>query len=152
VLAISPLTFIGALKPQKAGTHEHSNPPSCFADALYPTKAYDLPAVCERYGLEPGEDDEAFSSKRQYVRRRLQKLSDQQVFDIAQRIVSGLSGRRTADEPSTVGDQDPKRRCLLPGNPHRRARASTEPCHLNELQQIDGIAIEIADSSYTTHH
>lgn len=45
------------------------------ACALYPTKAYKLPAVCERYGLEPGESDEAFSSKTQYVMRRLEKLS-----------------------------------------------------------------------------
>jgi hypothetical protein len=32
-------------------------------DALYPASAYSLPAVCERYGLEPGTGDEAFSSK-----------------------------------------------------------------------------------------
>jgi hypothetical protein len=32
------------------------------AAALYPTKAHNLPAVCERYGLERGDKDEAFAS------------------------------------------------------------------------------------------
>ena len=50
-----------------------------IAEALYSTKSYSLPAVCERYGLEPGNGDEAFNSKRQYVLRRLEKLSDEKV-------------------------------------------------------------------------
>ena len=57
------------------------------ADALYPTKAYSLPAVCERYGLEPGESDEAFSSKTRYVIRRLEKLSDEKVLAVARSVV-----------------------------------------------------------------
>lgn len=44
------------------------------AGALYPTKAYNLPAVCVRYGLAPGEESEAFSSKHSYVMRRLETL------------------------------------------------------------------------------
>ena len=58
--------------------------------ALYPTKSYDLPAVCEYYGLEPGESDEAHSSKRQYVMRRLEKLSDEKVFVVAKQVVEDL--------------------------------------------------------------
>jgi hypothetical protein len=54
-----------------------------IAQALYPTKAYSLPAVCERYGLEPGDEEEAFASKRQYVLRRLEKLSDEKVLQVA---------------------------------------------------------------------
>lgn len=57
------------------------------ADALYPTKAYSLPAVCERYGLDPGDADEAFSSKTRYVMRRLEKLSDEKVLAIAKQVV-----------------------------------------------------------------
>ena len=57
------------------------------ADALCPTKAYSLPAVCERYGLDPGESEEAFSSKRQYVLRRLEKLSDEKVLALAKDVV-----------------------------------------------------------------
>lgn len=60
------------------------------ADALYPTKAYNFPSVCERYGLEPGDSDEAFSSKTRYVMRRLEKLSDEQVFNLAKSVVQDL--------------------------------------------------------------
>ena len=33
------------------------------ANAFYPTKAYNLPSACGRYGLDPCEQDEAYSSK-----------------------------------------------------------------------------------------
>ena len=57
------------------------------AEALYPTKSYSLPSVCERYGLEPGSQDEAFSSKTRYVMRRLEKLSDERVFAVAKSVL-----------------------------------------------------------------
>ena len=57
------------------------------ACALYPTKAYNLPAVCERYGLAPGNPDEAFSSKMQYVMKRLTKLSDETVLGVARNVI-----------------------------------------------------------------
>jgi hypothetical protein len=57
------------------------------AGALYPTKAYNLPAVCERYGMESGSSEEAFSSKNRYVMSRLEKLSDEKVFGIARAVV-----------------------------------------------------------------
>jgi hypothetical protein len=60
------------------------------AGALYPTKAYSLPAVCERYGLDPGDSQEAFSSKTQYVMRRLEKLSDEKVLGVARIVVQDL--------------------------------------------------------------
>ena len=61
---------------------------SLVAGALYPTKAYNLPAVCERYGLEPGDESEAFSSKTGYVKRRLEKLPDLTVIEIAKRVAA----------------------------------------------------------------
>jgi hypothetical protein len=60
------------------------------ADALYPTSAYSLPAVCERYGLEPGAGDEAFSSKRRYVIKRLEKLSDERVLQVAASVLADI--------------------------------------------------------------
>src|SRR6266446_4757633 len=65
-----------------------------IAQALYGTKAYSLPAVCERYGLEPGDEAEAFSSKRQYVIRRLEKLSDEKVLQVAHLVLAHF-----ADDP-----------------------------------------------------
>ena len=58
------------------------------AGALYPTKSYNLPSVCERYGLDPGTADEAFSSKTSYIMSRLEKLLDEKVFNIAKQVVS----------------------------------------------------------------
>jgi AbiJ N-terminal domain 3/Abortive infection C-terminus len=58
-----------------------------IADALYPTKSYNLPSVCERFGLGPGEADEAFASKRGYVTRRLNRLSDEGVLAVAKEVV-----------------------------------------------------------------
>lgn len=57
------------------------------ATALYPTKSYSLPAVCERYGLDAGTPDEAFSSKTRYVMCRLEKLSDEKVLSVAKIVV-----------------------------------------------------------------
>ncbi|MDE0098983.1 MAG: abortive infection family protein [Truepera sp.] len=57
------------------------------AEALYPTSANVLPAVCERLGLEPGTTSDAFRSKRVYVVRRLEKLSIEEVLTVAKRVV-----------------------------------------------------------------
>lgn len=57
-----------------------------IADTLHSVKAYDLPAECERLGLVPGTDSEAYSSKRQYVRSRLQRLSNDQLLQLARQV------------------------------------------------------------------
>ncbi|MET8944582.1 hypothetical protein ABZX30_13615 [Streptomyces sp. NPDC004542] len=60
-----------------------------IAGALHVVKAYDLAAACEYLGLEPqkpGEDP--FSSKRIYVRSRLQKKTLSELVDIARRVIS----------------------------------------------------------------
>ena len=46
-----------------------------IAEALHQESANQLPAVCERYGLAPGQSEEAFRSKRSYVRARLTAAS-----------------------------------------------------------------------------
>tara|TARA_R110002049_G_scaffold264835_1_gene440974 strand:- start:35 stop:1171 length:1137 start_codon:yes stop_codon:yes gene_type:complete len=61
-----------------------------ISSALYPTKAYTLPAVCERFGLEPGTVEEAFQSKNSYVMRRLERLSDEQALEVARKVVRGF--------------------------------------------------------------
>ncbi len=57
------------------------------ADALYGVKAHTLPTVCERYGIAPGSEEEAFNSKIRYVMARLHKLSDEKVLGIAKEVV-----------------------------------------------------------------
>lgn len=45
-------------------------------------KAYDLPMLCERLGMEPGTDSEAMSSKRLYVQKRLQRMDEQGILQV----------------------------------------------------------------------
>jgi hypothetical protein len=50
-------------------------------------KSYDLPRICVSLGLPPGEEQEAYQSKRLYVRKRLLGLSRGQLLRIAGEIV-----------------------------------------------------------------
>jgi len=50
-------------------------------------KAYDLPLVCMRYGMDAGQEDEAYKSKKQYVHRRLQSKQSGTVISLARQLV-----------------------------------------------------------------
>lgn len=50
-------------------------------------KAYDLPKVCNKYGLESGDESEAFQSRRVYVQRRLKGKDQLFLVDLAKRII-----------------------------------------------------------------
>ena len=51
-------------------------------------KSYDLPAACVGYGLEDGDPSDAHASKRAYVRERIRDYTDDQVLDLAARVVN----------------------------------------------------------------
>ena len=57
-------------------------------ETLYPTSANMLADVCEGFGLAPGTRDEAFSSKRNYVMKRLLPLSSDRLLDLARQILT----------------------------------------------------------------
>lgn len=57
-----------------------------IAATLHSVKAYDLPAECERLGLATGTGSEAHSSKRVYVRSRLQGLNNDQLLQLAYQV------------------------------------------------------------------
>jgi hypothetical protein len=65
-----------------------------IAQALDSTSLFDFAARCEHYGLEPRKETEAVDSKKQYVLRRLEKLSDQEVLKVANLILADI-----ADDP-----------------------------------------------------
>lgn len=50
-------------------------------------KAYDLPKVCNKYGLEYGDESEAFKSRRVYVQKRLKGKNQLFLLDLAKRII-----------------------------------------------------------------
>lgn len=58
-----------------------------IAHVLSEEKSYDLPSVCKRYGLEDGNEDEAFRSKRVYVQKRLKGKDQLFLLDLSKRII-----------------------------------------------------------------
>lgn len=61
---------------------------TCIAEALAAAvKAYDLPAAATRLGLADGSDEEAFSSKRRYVLKRIGDLKDVELMKLAQAVI-----------------------------------------------------------------
>lgn len=50
--------------------------------------AYQLPAVCERYGLATGTSDEAMRSERAYVLQRLNPLPKARVLEVARAVAA----------------------------------------------------------------
>lgn len=58
-----------------------------IVEALYPVKAYQLPAVCERFGLEKGNEAEARDSKRKYILVRLEKISGDHLIKTAREVL-----------------------------------------------------------------
>lgn len=54
-----------------------------IADAIWTLNAGDVPDVCRRLGLREGTVDEAFSSKRKYVKVRLADHSEEQLLALA---------------------------------------------------------------------
>lgn len=50
-------------------------------------KAYDVPSICLKYGLDPGEESEAFSSKRTYVSKRLSSKSQDFIFSLTEQLI-----------------------------------------------------------------
>src|SRR5437870_2174713 len=60
-------------------------------------KAYDLPGVCVRLGLKDGSGDEAFRSKRIYVKTRLLPLTEPDLLRTAQGVLKEFDAPELAD-------------------------------------------------------
>ncbi|MGG1880698.1 hypothetical protein ABDI30_24490 [Paenibacillus cisolokensis] len=64
-----------------------------IVQVLLEEKAYDIPTVCTKYGLESGDETEAFSSKRVYVQKRLKGKDQLFLMDLASRIINDYGSR-----------------------------------------------------------
>lgn len=51
-------------------------------------KSYNLPQICEKYGLTPGEASEAFNSKRNYVLLRLKSKNEKFILELSKKLIS----------------------------------------------------------------
>lgn len=65
-----------------------------IAEALAEEKAYNLPSVCAGLGLAPGEEDEAFSSKRSYVLKRLAAKPKEHLIEVALKVSTEYSSAK----------------------------------------------------------
>ena len=60
---------------------------NAISSCLYDIKAYNLPRVCTNYGLEKGEESEAYSSKNNYIRSRIDHKSLEELISLAEKIL-----------------------------------------------------------------
>ena len=60
-----------------------SNLRTALADVIAREKAYNVPALCERLGLAPGDEAEAMGSKFRFASARLAAISGERLVDIA---------------------------------------------------------------------
>jgi hypothetical protein len=78
-------------------------------DTLYPIKAYELAATCERLGLAPEDPDglHPFSSKTMYIRERLLALDMPALVALARRVVEEFGDKALEDVLGRVGARLP---------------------------------------------
>lgn len=100
----SVLSATPKLGPQMSDAAKNA-PPAKLASAIREAllfamsdaKAYDVPALCRRFGLADGEEQEAFSSKHKYVSKRMRDVSGKRVIEIAREYLSEHENFRLAE-------------------------------------------------------
>ncbi|WP_027611852.1 hypothetical protein [Pseudomonas sp. URIL14HWK12:I6] len=111
-----------------------------IAASLHNVKAYDLPAVCAKLGLEPGSEEEAYRSKRTYVRSRLRDHSFNDLIALAKNVMDEIGDADLQDfvselmTPEDYRISDITRRAIL------GALDSINPL-FGEIPPLDGLAI-----------
>lgn len=77
-----------------------------IAQAIAAAKAYEVPDACVRLGIqqavEEGDAQEAFSSKRLYVRRRILVWNEADLLDLAMRVLREYASEDLADTVSEI--------------------------------------------------
>lgn len=59
-----------------------------ISKTLAQEKSHTLPKVCERLGLAPGEENDAFKSKHVYVMARIDKLPEHLLVELAENVLA----------------------------------------------------------------
>lgn len=74
------------------------------ADEIAKTKAYEVPALCVRLGLAPGDGDEAFRSKARYASRRLAEIAPAGVVAIARNLLEEAENYDLEEQVGRIDD------------------------------------------------
>lgn len=101
-----------------------------IAAALYAVSAYQLPKVCQNFGMADGTGQEAMGGKKQYVLKRLDGWSEEAVLALAEKVVS--------QHPSFELEELLER--LKPSVPYRIAELTRRAVvrELNQLGDLSG--------------
>lgn len=112
---------------------------SAIVSCLYDVKAYNLPTTCSNYGLEKGEESEAYSSKTNYVKSRVQNKGIAELIDLSLKI---LEDHYSLELENLV---------LLENESELNNRV-TEPTILDLLEYLDQIILHgrIASNEFIT--
>lgn len=79
---------------------------TALANKISDTKAYDVPALCERLGLRAGTGEEAFSSKFRYASARLKELRADRVVDAARLLLHETDSFEIAELLARLDEYD----------------------------------------------
>lgn len=74
------------------------------ADEIAKAKAYEVPALCTRLGLAPGDGDEAFRSKARYASRRLAEAAPAEVLAIARTLLEEAENFDLEEQVGRIDD------------------------------------------------
>lgn len=73
-----------------------------IASAISEHKAYDVPGVCVRLGLEGGDSSEAFSSKFKYGMSRLVSVPAEDLLPMAKKLLQDVSSYRLSEQVAKI--------------------------------------------------
>ena len=77
-----------------------------IANAVADYKAYDVPAVCSRIGLAPGDGSEAFNSKFKYAFSRLHQVPAAELAAIGRRLLEETDNSAVSELVDKVDELD----------------------------------------------
>ena len=73
-----------------------------IANAISDYKAYDVPGVCVRLGLDDGDSSEAFSSKFNYAMNRLVSVPAEDLLPLAKKLLQDVSSYHLSEHVAKV--------------------------------------------------
>jgi hypothetical protein len=111
-----------------------------IAASLHSVKAYDLPALCAKLGLESGTEEEAFRSKRTYVRSRLRDHNFNDLIAMAKNVMDEIADADLQDFVSEITTPEDHRISDITRRVILGALDSINPL-FGEIPPLDGLEI-----------
>lgn len=73
-----------------------------IANAISDHKAYDVPGICVRLGLESGDNSEAFGSKFKYAMNRLASVPAEDLLPMAKKLLQEVASYRLSEQVAKI--------------------------------------------------